>query len=471
MAKFIQIEELVYGRLPHVSKTDWINMLVKGGMLAAYTTFKDDYLLLEYSDYRFDGNKMISSERFHYNIDYSTYDGVQNAEITDDTDEIQLVRYDRRTDRYFVRYAHYLPSNEPAPDTSSILSEADIPSSRLAVQAPAEKQIDTPVAPRPVQPTPQPTPAPKPQPAPQPVYPPQDAHSHWRKSTLKKLGDLYQKGYSAKEIQEELKCSIDNIYYHLEHTLGYKTPFDPSVWLPRAKGGTSKPVVTQNPQPQPQPQTKPDRPVKEKHKGRYTWDGEIILTHLYKHPGATTSEIASAHKSLTRRDINQCLNNYFSGYVEKDKRTGGYRLNQRGINEIRPYIESLGSPEITLQDYQAMLQRLHRSKNAKGHIAPHKVILMLAIISYFKKHIVRVMEIDNDMKVFFMDYWRKHVHSDEWTSNIYMPWEHMGSEPFWHWVTEDSTTEAYLDDDLYYMIHHDKSARSALRRTLIDMLQ
>lgn len=61
-------------------------------------------------------------------------------------------------------------------------------------------------------------------------------------------------------------------------------------------------------------------------------------------------------------------------------------------------------------------------------------------------------------------------HCADWTPNIYMPWEHMTSEPFWHWVTEGSTTEAYLDDDLYYMIHHGKSARIALKNTLIEML-
>ena len=80
------------------------------------------------------------------------------------------------------------------------------------------------------------------------------------------------------------------------------------------------------------------------------------------------------------------------------------------------------------------------------------------------------MEIDNDMKVFFMDYWRKHVHSDNWTPNIRMPWEHMTSEPFWHWIDETTKSEAYLDDDLFYLIHHDKSARIALKNTLINML-
>ena len=467
MNNIIQIEELVYGRLPQVSKADWIAMLTEHGAHADYTTFKNDYLLLEQSDYRFADGKMISSERIVYNIDYLTYDTERNAPDPDNTTEKITTRYEASTDRYFVYYTHYPSSKNDIPladiPLADILSEADMPITGTFHQAPQETPTTAPTtAPRPIpQPAPQPEPAPAPAPKPQPaVSTSSDYPNAWRLKRLKRLKLLYESGYNKKQLIDEFQCSEPGLLYQIKNYLGIEHPFEQTT--------------APQPKPQPAPQPKPSAPLapktKDKHKGRYTWDGEIILSHLYKHPGATTSEIAVAHKSLTKRDINQCLNNYFSGYVEKDKRTGGYRLNQRGINEIRPYIESLGTPEITLQDYQAMMQRLHRSKNAKGHIAPHKVILMLAIISYFKKHIVRVMEIDNDMKVFFMDYWRKHVHSDEWTSNIYMPWEHMGSEPFWHWVTEGSTTEAYLDDDLYYLIHHDKSARIALKNTLLAML-
>ena len=267
-----------------------------------------------------------------------------------------------------------------------------------------------------------------------------------------------------RQIVNEFDCTPEGAIYQLKTYLGIEHPFE-------QKNDAPKPQQPTPPKSSPSQQPK----IKEKHIGRYTWDGEIVLSYLYSHPGATVNEIASSQYSsgykAAKRDIIQCLTGYFSGYVEKDHRTGGYRLNQKGINEIRPYIESQGTPEISLEEYQSMLQHLHRSKNANGHIAPHKIILMLAIISYFKKHVVRVMEIDNDMKVFFMDYWRKYVHSDEWSPNIRMPWEHMGSEPFWHWVNEGSTTEAYLDDDLYYMIHHSKESRIKLKQTLLDLLK
>lgn len=460
----IQIEELVYGRLNHVSKTDWIAMLKKHGAHADYIIFKDNYFLLEQSDYRFESNKMISSERVVYNIDYATYDTAENAPDPENTDEIQIVRYDRRTDRYFVRYAHYLPSKDSVPSLSTLLSdicsEADIPSTRQAVQAPAEKHIDTPVTPRSAQPAPQP----KPKPAPTPSFTSTEYHKPWRQKTLSELRRLYNSGKSLQELATIMDKFETSIVYQLKTYLGIEHPFEKAPQQPAQKP---------QPQSQPQQQTKPDRPVKDKHKGRLTWDGEIVLSYLYNHPGATVNEIVASQYGgdykATKKDINHCLQGYFSSYVEKDK-NGGYRLNQSGINEIRPYIDSFGTPEISVQEFQSMFQHLHRNKNANGHIAPHKIILMLAIISRSKKNVLRVMEIDNDMKVFFMDYWRKYVHSDEWAPNIYMPWEHMTSEPFWHWVS-DNTKEAYLDDDLYYLLQYDKSARSVLRRTLIDMLQ
>ena len=136
MPNIIQIEELVYGRLPQVSKADWIAMLTEHGAHADYTTFKNDYLLLEQSDYRFADGKMISSERIVYNIDYLTYDTERNAPDPDNTTEKVTTRYEASTDRYFVYYTHY-PSSEndipladiPLADIplADILSEADMP--------------------------------------------------------------------------------------------------------------------------------------------------------------------------------------------------------------------------------------------------------------------------------------------------------------------------------------------------------
>ena len=128
MSKIIRIEELVYSRLPHVSKADWIAMLIDNGVNPNYTTILNDYLLLEYADYRFQGDKMLSSERRVYNIDYCTYDLEENADAEDDTLKITYVNYNRSTDRYIVRYAHYPASEEyTAPELPYVFSESDAP--------------------------------------------------------------------------------------------------------------------------------------------------------------------------------------------------------------------------------------------------------------------------------------------------------------------------------------------------------
>ena len=127
MSKIIQIEELVYGRLPHVSKADWVDMLSAQGVHIDYTTFKDDYLLLEHSDYRFENGKMISSERMVYNIDYVSYDQQRNAEGIEDTIIVPMAIYDCHTDRYTILYVHYPQSDAYTPDLSHISSEADAP--------------------------------------------------------------------------------------------------------------------------------------------------------------------------------------------------------------------------------------------------------------------------------------------------------------------------------------------------------
>lgn len=128
MSKIIRIEEMVYSRLPHVSKADWIDMLINNGVNADYTTILNDYLLLEYADYRFKGDKMLSSERRVYNIDYCTYDLEENADADDDTLEITYVHYNRSIDHYIVRYAHY-PASEKytSPELPYVFSETDAP--------------------------------------------------------------------------------------------------------------------------------------------------------------------------------------------------------------------------------------------------------------------------------------------------------------------------------------------------------
>lgn len=158
MHNIIQIEELVYGRLPHVSKADWIAMLTEHGAHADYTTFKNDNLLIEQSDYRFSNGKMISSERIVYNIDYLTYDTARNAPAPENTTEKVTTRYEEKNNRYFVYCTHYLkPKEEIA--LEDIYAEADMPINGIFHQAQPETKTDTPkpidIQPKAVVPKPQ----------------------------------------------------------------------------------------------------------------------------------------------------------------------------------------------------------------------------------------------------------------------------------------------------------------------------
>ena len=107
MPNIIQIEELVYTRLPRISKSEWLKMLSKQGVSNDYALLLDDYLLIEQTDYRFSNGNYISSERTVYNIDYTTYDTAENTPNPDNTEEIITVRYDSTHDRYYVYYTHF----------------------------------------------------------------------------------------------------------------------------------------------------------------------------------------------------------------------------------------------------------------------------------------------------------------------------------------------------------------------------
>ena len=124
MPNIIQIEELVYSRLPRIRKSEWLNMLSKQGVSNDYALLLDDYLLIEQTDYRFSNGNYISSERTVYNIDYTTYDTAENTPNPDNTEEIITVRYDSTHDRYYVYYTHFPIEDIPhTPDLSHILSE------------------------------------------------------------------------------------------------------------------------------------------------------------------------------------------------------------------------------------------------------------------------------------------------------------------------------------------------------------
>lgn len=367
MPNIIQIEELVYTRLPRISKSEWLKMLSKQGVSNDYALLLDDYLLIEQTDYRFSDGNYISSERTVYNIDYTTYDTAENTPNPDNTEEIITVRYDSTHDRYYVYYTHFPIEDIPhTPDLSHILSEADIPSSHPFVQAPVEEQLVSFLPPKQQQPEQKKT---QPSVSSTPSIPATEYRKPWRQKRLAQLKELYHAGYTLRQIVNEFDCTPEGAIYQLKTYLGIDHPFEQKNDAPK-------------PQPQPQPK-------------------------LQEH-----------------------------------------------------------TPKNGTEYYKKLFCNMCRSKNEYGEYAPHKVILMLAVLQILKYPSFPFKK-DFRLQVAFMDNWQKYVKSSHWTPNLNMPWEHMPSEPFWQ--GEPNSREASVDPQLQKLIMN-KDTRKELKASLISLL-
>lgn len=127
---------------------------------------------------------------------------------------------------------------------------------------------------------------------------------------------------------------------------------------------------------------------------------------------------------------------------------------------------------MTIEIYRNMFLNMHRASGNNGKKAPHKVVLMLSILSVYKNKSERSIPSNIkmvDIQVSFAENWRKYVNpSDGWTPNIGTPWEHMTSEPFWHRCT-DISKGCYLDQSLQYLLI-DEEIRKDYSQTLKSML-
>jgi superfamily I DNA and/or RNA helicase len=142
-------------------------------------------------------------------------------------------------------FGNFAPGNAISPTTRALMRE--LTNSRVFLNQPITRKIETPqvvtTQPAAVSQT--------------PIAPNNnnDGHKTFRKNTLDRLEYLYQHGYNIDEIQKELQCNKDNILYNLEYVLKYKTPFDPSVWIPCSKPGVT-PLRPATPKPTPQAKSK-----------------------------------------------------------------------------------------------------------------------------------------------------------------------------------------------------------------------
>lgn len=122
------------------------------------------------------------------------------------------------------------------------------------------------------------------------------------------------------------------------------------------------------------------------------------------------------------------------------------------------------------------------------HRAPHKLLLLLAVMDLIEQGVIRtnLIELDATLIDTFDLYWRA-VMGPERYANVVLPFYHLHSDKFWHLVPVPTmegllpivrqirtmsqlrqlVIGARLDDALYNLLHHQES-RDTLRRTLIE---
>lgn len=142
----------------------------------------------------------------------------------------------------------------------------------------------------------------------------------------------------------------------------------------------------------------------------------------------------------------------------------------------------------TLQKYIYLFGKLHRNQNSKWGGAPHKPILLLAVLDgIIRGEVTRnQIELTPQLTAAFRDYWRVLVVEDTWQERIANPFRFMVQEGFWELRKNDlpvttqalgmnpsirqmttEVDEAKLASDLWELLQ-DRSAIYTLRTFLLQ---
>lgn len=153
-----------------------------------------------------------------------------------------------------------------------------------------------------------------------------------------------------------------------------------------------------------------------------------------------------------------------------------------------------------LAEYKAQFEHLHRA-NIKGARAPHKIILLLAIIDRIEECLVhgeagrevlrrQPIAFRPHMEYFYFKEWNIHVKSEVFRPSYENPLAHMEYEPFYHLVRKTDAAgqpvpysgahslsaleNAYegiqLDAELLELLLNDADSRQQLRNVLLNQL-
>lgn len=145
-----------------------------------------------------------------------------------------------------------------------------------------------------------------------------------------------------------------------------------------------------------------------------------------------------------------------------------------------------------LHQYTYAFSHLNRNK-LRGEVAPHKPVLLLAIIDYVEEKLLteegreqlkQPIPFRPELQSKFNHRWTKHVHSKVFKPSFVNPIIHMQNEPFYHLIphpnrmydgthsmlaVESAFQGIQLDNELMQLIFQ-PDTRTQLRQTLHEMI-
>jgi hypothetical protein len=123
-----------------------------------------------------------------------------------------------------------------------------------------------------------------------------------------------------------------------------------------------------------------------------------------------------------------------------------------------------------LSKYIGFFKHLNRS-NRGGELAPHKLILLMAVIKLYddpRQQNKTVIQMSKTLSSYFDYFWDLHVKSSIWIKDISMPWTHMKSEPFWN-DCQNKDGCCWIEPELKDLLK-DKENRSILNDVLKEQI-
>jgi putative restriction endonuclease len=101
----------------------------------------------------------------------------------------------------------------------------------------------------------------------------------------------------------------------------------------------------------------------------------------------------------------------------------------------------------TLEKYIAKFRKLRRApgKKGSGGTAPHKPVLLLAVIEAFERGdmLANQVPLSEQLVIIFKEAWKQLVEDPQFMPNLAMPFYHLKNEGFWTLITQPGMEEGF----------------------------